>query len=308
MPTVTVAIPTRGRPRLLRRALDSVLGQTFRDFEVIVVVDGPDEETEALLTAEFDQRLRFCINPSPLGGGAARNVAVRLGVGKWVALLDDDDVWLPEKLERQLARAAGWSDDTVSFTRMVARAPHGDYIWPRRAPYPSEHISDYLFVRHSLFAGEGGIQTSTIMTSRDLLLAHPFDESLRKLQDTDWQLRASSAGARLDFCPEPLTIWHIEEARASITALHAADWELLLNWIEDRKDLVTPRAYAAFVLVRGGAAASARDLSAARRILRAAFKNGKPGFTDIVLFFAKWLAPATLRAALRSRFSPARVP
>jgi hypothetical protein len=304
---VTVAIPTRGRPALLRRALDSVLAQTYRNFEIVVAVDGPDPETEGLLRAEPDPRLRFHVSATQLGGGAARNAAASLGVGRWVAFLDDDDVWLPKKLERQLARAATWRVETVSFTRMIARAPHGDYLWPRRAPRPGEHISDYLFVRRSLFAGEGGIQTSTIVTSRDLLLAHPFDESLRKLQDTDWQLRAWSAGARLDFCPEPLTIWHIEEARASITAAHAANWELLLDWIGERQHLVTPRAYAAFVLVRGGAAASPGGLSAARRILRAAFMNGKPGLTEVVLFFAKWLAPASLRAALRSRFSPARV-
>lgn len=304
LPRVSVVIPTRSRPALLRRAVDSVLAQTFTDLELLVVVDGPDSETENLLAAQSDSRLRFVIHPTGRGGGAARNTGVREARAPWVAFLDDDDLWLPRKLEVQLS-GLGDPRPVIGFTRLVARAPRGDYIWPRRPPRVDEHISDYLFVRSSLFAGEGGVQTSTIVAPRDLLLSHPFDEQLPRLQDTDWLLRACAAGATLEFCPDALTIWHIEESRQTITAAHGTDWRLLLRWIRQRRHLVTPRAYSAFLLQRGGAAAALRDLRAARIILRAALA-GRPSAIDFVLFFGKLLAPAGLRAAVRAKFSPDR--
>lgn len=308
-PSVTVAIPTRNRAMLLRRALSSVLTQTFRDLEVVVVVDGPDPETVTMLEAETDPRLRYHVNPAPIGGAGARNVAVQLARGRWIALLDDDDVWLPTKLARQLPELehAG-GENRIGFTRLIARAPHGDYVWPRRAPRDGEHISDYLFVRSSLFAGEGGVQTSTIVAPREMLLAHPFDDQLPRLQDTDWLLRACASGASLQFCPEALTIWHIEEARQTITSAHGTDWRQLVEWIRHRRHLVSDRAYAAFLLVRGGAAtAAARDARGARVVLRSAWAHGAPGVIDVVLFISKWAAPAHLRAKVRARLSPGRL-
>ena len=304
-PRVSVVIPTRGRPALLRRAIDSVLAQTFKDFEVIVVVDGPDAETEGMLATERDGRLRIHRNPEPKGGGAARNEGVRVARSELVALLDDDDTWLPNKLAAQLESLP--PGEVISFTRLIARAPHGDYVWPRRAPRTDEHISEYLFVRQSLFAGEGGIQTSTIVAPREVFRRQPFDETLRRLQDTDWLLRVCSEAVALNFCPTPLTIWYIEEDRPGITAARHRDWRLLYDWIGQRRGLVTSRAYAAFLLVRGGAATSAsHDLAGAWTVLHEAFRHGRPAPVDVFLFLTRWIAPAGLRQRLRARFSPGK--
>lgn len=304
-PLVTVVIPTRGRPALLRRALDSVLAQTLGDLEIVVVVDGPDPETENMLGAEADPRLQIHLNASSMGGAAARNVGVRHGRGTWIALLDDDDIWLPEKLERQIRHLGARTEDVLSFTRLIARAPHGDYRWPRRAPMLEEPVSEYLFARSSLFAGEAGIQTSTVVVPRALALQHPFDETLTRLQDTDWVLRVVGAGARLDFYPEVLTIWHIEEARSTITSGGHRDWRFLVDWIAARRGLVTPRAYAAFLLVRGGGAA-AMDFRGARIVVREAFGHGRPAPIDLLLFLARWMVPQDLRKRLRARWSPGK--
>ena len=305
-PTVSVLIPTRNRPILLRRALDSVLAQTFVDYEIVVVVDGPDAETEELLRAEPDRRLRFHVTAAR-GGGAARNEAIRQAGGQWIAFLDDDDVWMPTKLERQMERLLPDAGEVISFTRLIAQAPHGGYVWPRRGPRPGEHVSEYLFARRSLFAGEGGVQTSTIVAPRRLALANPMDESLQRLQDIDWLLRAVAAGARLDFCPEVLTIWHIEGSRATITSQHQRDWRLLYDWIVAHRQLVTPRAYAAFLLVRGGGATSASlDLRGAVTVWREAFRDGRPAPIDVFLFFTRWILPAGIRRWVRARLSPGK--
>jgi glycosyltransferase involved in cell wall biosynthesis len=306
-PTVSVVIPTRNRPDLLRNALDSVLAQTFVDFEIVVVVDGPDPATEDLLRAEPDSRLRFQVSAVAKGGGAARNEAIRRANGHWIAFLDDDDLWMPMKLERQLQRLRRDGDEVVSFTRLIARAPHGSYVWPRRGPRVGEHVSEYLFARTSLFAGEGGIQTSTIVAPRRLALAYPLDESLRRLQDTDWLLRVVAAGARLDFCPEVLTIWRIEGTRATITSENQRDWRLLYDWIAAHRQFVTPKAYAAFLLVRGGGATSAAlDPRGAVTVWREAFRHGRPAPIHVLLFVVRWILPAGIRRWIRARLSPGK--
>jgi glycosyltransferase involved in cell wall biosynthesis len=306
-PAVSVVIPTRNRPHLLRKALDSVLAQTFVNYEIVVVVDGPDAATEELLRAEPDPRLRFHVNAVAKGGGAARNEAIRRAIGLWIAFLDDDDLWMPTKLERQMDGLVPDGGEVISFTRLIARAPHGGYVWPRRGPHVGEHVSEYLFARRSLFAGEGGVQTSTIIAPRRVALANPLDESLQRLQDVDWLLRVVGSGARLDFCSEVLTIWHVEEARATITSAHQRDWRLLYDWIIAHRRLVTPRAYAAFLLVRGGGATSAAlDLRGAITVWREAFRHGRPAPIDVVLFIARWMLPAGIRRWIRARLSPGK--
>src|SRR5689334_6912006 len=104
-PEVSVVIPTRGRPDWAPRAADQALSQTVRNIEVLVVVDGPDPATVDALTALDDPRLRVIELPASGGAPAARNVGVGHARADWVALLDDDDEWLPGKVATQLKLA-----------------------------------------------------------------------------------------------------------------------------------------------------------------------------------------------------------
>src|SRR5687768_2514241 len=90
-PAVSVVIPTRARPELVRRAVRSALDQTLRDIEVVVVVDGPDPPTRQTLADIDDSRLRVVELAERGGAPAARNAGVRHARGRWTALLDDDD-------------------------------------------------------------------------------------------------------------------------------------------------------------------------------------------------------------------------
>ncbi len=99
-PVVSVIIPFRGRIPWLREAVDSVLAQTFRNFELILVDDGSDEPA-AFLDEIRDGRVRYIRQP-PAGAAAARNLGIRYAAGKYVAFLDSDDLFLPTKLEFQL--------------------------------------------------------------------------------------------------------------------------------------------------------------------------------------------------------------
>lgn len=102
MPRVSVLIPTHNRARLLRQAIDSVLAQSFQDFEIIVIDDASDDDTQTAVADIGDLRVRYFKNAENRGEGASRNAGIAHSTGEYIAFLDDDDMWLPEKLALQV--------------------------------------------------------------------------------------------------------------------------------------------------------------------------------------------------------------
>lgn len=307
---VSAVIPTRGRPELLARAIRSIRSQTLADVEIVVVVDGPDPATEALLADLADAGLRAVVNPASVGPSAARNIGVGLAQGRWIAFLDDDDEWLPTKLERQLGDLeADGRARVVGLSQLITRQPGADYIAPERPPRPGEPLSDYLFIRRGWFRGGGRAQTSTIVAPRELLLDIPFDPDLRCYEDTDWMLRIAAADVPTVWTMTPLSIWYTGERRATLTTAYATDWEFVLAWCRARRGLMTPRSYAAVVLERaGGHAAAAR---AGRGVLAAideARRGGRPSLRDIAVLMARWAITPNIRRLLRARLAAQRGP
>ena len=103
VPTVAVVIPTRNRAPMAQRAIQSAMRQTVSDLELIVVDDGSVDSTPELLRTFNDPRFVAIRDQTPRGANAAPNQGVRVARGAFVAFLDDDNSWLPHKLERQLA-------------------------------------------------------------------------------------------------------------------------------------------------------------------------------------------------------------
>ncbi|MGH7337067.1 MAG: glycosyltransferase family 2 protein, partial [Myxococcota bacterium] len=158
-PTVTAVIPTRNRPQEVRAAVRSALAQTLRDLEVVVVLDGPDPATVDALGALSDPRLRWIEHPESRGANAARGSGIAAARASWVALLDDDDEWLPHKLDVQLARAARECEPPIVACGMELRLANGSYVVPRRPRAPDEPLSEYLFCRRGWKKREGVLQT-----------------------------------------------------------------------------------------------------------------------------------------------------
>ncbi|MBU2665108.1 glycosyltransferase [Actinoplanes bogorensis] len=308
---VSVVIPTCNRPDLATRAVRSALAQTHRDLEVIVVIDGPDDATEAALKEIDDDRLRVLALPSRGKAPNARNQGVLAASGQWVALLDDDDEWMPEKISAQLALAAGATRALpIVATRMISRTPRADTVMPRRLPAPGEPLSEYLTVRRGLFYGDGFIQTSTIMAPTELLRRVPFTVGLRRQQELDWTLRAlQHDDVELLYAPDALVLWHQDENRDRIS-LHNP-WEEQLEWVRSSRKLFTPRAYAAVTMsVISSMAAPTRSWKVARELLSEARTHGRPGAIDYVTFAQIWALPPNVRHRVRDlvvgrRSSPA---
>ena len=101
-PTVSIIIPTYNRACLLPEAVNSALDQTFQDFELIIVDDGSTDGTEEQVKSFQDHRIRYFRHQTNIGASAARNTGIRKAKGEYLAFLDSDDLWMPQKLESQL--------------------------------------------------------------------------------------------------------------------------------------------------------------------------------------------------------------
>lgn len=299
-PLVTAVIPTRNRPELLQRAIASVRAQTYGPIDIVVVIDGPDDATRTLLSAMSGERLRFIPLQNSVGGSDARNIGVQNATSDWIGFLDDDDEWLPSKIEKQLALAVHASDPyPVISSQLIAKSPYGNFTWPRRFPAESEPISEYLFSRKTFFRGEGQLQTSMLLTRRSLMELVPFTSGLRKHQDLEWYLRVSQVpGAQFYFVPEPLVNLYLEENRDAIT--NRPDWRFSLDWLRANRGRMTPRAYAGFISTHLAPEASQQGAwRALPQLFAEMFRHGKPGYMDLPLFLGMWLIRPSFRRTLR---------
>ena len=198
-PVVSVIIPVYNRPAKAVRAIRSVLGQSYDDFEVIIVDDGSGPAFELPEKIREKSRVSIVRLEHNQGPSAARNAGAGAARGKWLAWLDSDDVWHSDKLARQMAwlnGAGGRGKDVALATgfEYVDKAGHRD----RRTPVAS---SDPLM----FFSGCWFCPGSTVILSRSLFeRIGPYDESLRRLEDLDWFARMSLAGGRLEVVADNL--------------------------------------------------------------------------------------------------------
>ena len=117
---VSVIIPTHNRANLIERAINSVLSQTYKNIELIVVNDGSTDQTEKIILEKYPSIRYF--NQENQGVSAARNVGVKNSTGNYIAFLDSDDEWLPEKIKKQMEKILNSTERWV----------HGEERWIRR--------------------------------------------------------------------------------------------------------------------------------------------------------------------------------
>lgn len=205
-PVVSAVIPTYNRAHVICDAVDSVLAQSYPHIETIVVDDGSKDDTLARL-AQYGDRIRV-VSQANAGPAAARNRGIAMAQGELIAFLDSDDLWLPEKTERQvalLARAGEsvpcclsnimmkWnSGDRASFDIALLKPSNEEGIWL--------NVDEVLATRFVLF-------NQGIMIRREVLeKIGVFDESIRYLEDVEFPLRLSLEGPWA-FIATPLVTW-----------------------------------------------------------------------------------------------------
>jgi glycosyltransferase involved in cell wall biosynthesis len=203
-PTVSVIIPARDRAKVIGRAIASVLAQTFQDFELIVVDDASRDGLAATITSFHDDRITLARLDSHGGAARARNAGITESRGEWIAFLDSDDEWLPDKLERQLTATgrSGASYDAVYSACYRQRDGESPEVRPK-GELPEGNLLD------NLLRNKKGATASVYMVRRTALVrAKGFDERFPSANDIDLWLRLASMSCRFAAVQEPLVIKH----------------------------------------------------------------------------------------------------
>lgn len=314
-PLVSVVIPAYNSAAFIAETLDSVLAQTHRNFEVVVVNDGSPDTAElesalAPFLAGGGGRVRY-FRQENRGAGAARNRGVMEARGEFVAFLDADDLWLPGYLEEQLAfmRAGGY-DLAYTDALLFGDSPQAGKTYMETAP--SEGPVTFL----SLVRGECNVITSGVVARRGAVVeAGLFDEGLRNSQDFELWTRLAWRGARLGYQRKVLVRYRCHEGSLSGDALNRLARELrVLRRLADTYDL-TPdeREELARVMERQRAAVEVEEgkrhlLGGRVREARACFESArrvlggwKLRAVVLLLRVAPGLAPGLLRRRLRTR-------
>lgn len=202
MPTVSVIIPTHSRPKILKAAIKSVLDQTYSDLEIIVVDDGLKERAQSVVEKFSDSRMRYIQHEVEKGGGAARNTGIKNSTGKFIAFLDDDDEWLPDKLEIQMGEFSQ-SDSDVGFSHTAVKIEYPNHTTTTHVTAGVHDFSKYVLRWFSEFL------TVTLMVKREVFNSvGMFDEEFPSHQETDLMIRICQRykGLGID---RPLTIVHV---------------------------------------------------------------------------------------------------
>ena len=196
--TVSVIVPVYNRSKSVIEAIQSVLAQSFADLELIVVDDASSDDLAGSLAAIKDRRLRVLTHAENKGVSAARNTGIREARGKYIAFLDSDDRWLPQKLQYQL-------DFIQATDESVTANCTGYRVFNRYHPEGEVRISVPVLARGDLMLGCRVSPGSTLLAQRTVFeTVGLFDESLRRLEDWDWLLRFTEHST-LSICLAVLT-------------------------------------------------------------------------------------------------------
>lgn len=207
-PTVSVVITTKNRHELLPRAIDSVLAQTWKGLEVIVVDDGSDEPAQYHGT---DSRVRVIRNEQSKGLSGARNVGFRAARGQFFAMLDDDDWYLPDKLETQLRYLREHPEVDLVFSRVVVQ----DATGTRRHYLTLNHVHDPDINLRAFNV----IHPASCLYRRHIFDAVPFEERVRKYEDTLF-FNLVCVRFRTAYLPGDVAIWMQDGRPDQLTKVH----------------------------------------------------------------------------------------
>ncbi|HEX7049407.1 MAG TPA: glycosyltransferase family A protein [Longimicrobiales bacterium] len=261
---VSVVLPTRNRAHLLARAIGSVRAQTFSDWELIVVDDASTDRTPAVIAEcrGSDPRIRGVAVPRPHGVAEARNRGIARARGRFVAFLDDDDEWLPGKLELQLREFARRGDDVgLVYCRSTYVETSG-----RERLLPTCDVSDGG-ARATLLR-QNFLVTPAVLARRELFdLVGGFDSRMSWLEDWDMWLRLAAA-TRFGFVDRPLVRVHQTPGSLSTRVDELERSALLFLEKREREAALTRRERAAVRFALGRDLVSKGIMREGRKLLR----------------------------------------
>ncbi|MED0988001.1 glycosyltransferase family 2 protein [Bacillus paramycoides] len=238
---ISVVIPTYNRSKLIKRTIDSVLAQTYTNFELVIVDDASTDNTEDVINEYKDSRIKFIRLHENSKGTKPRNIGIQASKGAYIALLDSDDEWLPNKLEKQLEFLMKFNDDNmVCFTDVILKGTNKTTYSKNRKIFENEDILEYIFL------GKNWVQTSTYMFSSKLGKQTLFNPTLQKHQDWDFCLRLKKNGAKFMNLSEYLTVYYLDDREGRIG--NNLKYKQSLAWLNSVSKDVSQKVKSAFLV------------------------------------------------------------
>jgi glycosyltransferase involved in cell wall biosynthesis len=233
-PFYSVVIPLFNRADTITPVIQSVLEQSWQDFEIIVVDDGSSDNPKPVIDRLADRRITYTHQTNG-GGSKARNTGMQAAKGRYIAFLDSDDFFLKDHLKNAKALLEKQSN-TCTYTQVKVNRGDGlFFLKPHRALLAGEHISDYLM------ADRGFVQTSTLIIPRELTKFIQFDESINFGQDTDFAIKICAAGYKLEMLEQPGAIWNDIWSASRLSSVSRP--EQRLQWLNRMRPHLTQKAY-----------------------------------------------------------------
>lgn len=227
-PFFSVVIPVYNRAAVLKNAIASVLAQSCRDFEIVVVDDGSTDNPET----GGDPRIRL-ERQENRGATAARNTGIDLAHGRFIAFLDSDDRFLPHHL-KSMRDILENTQNTAAYSPVIMDRGGGrTLVKPPRGLRANENIADYLL------RDRGFIPTDTLVVPRELAARVRYDESARLGDDKDFAIRLALAGCKFVFVETPGAICDDRDNPNRLSAGRA----FAGDWLEHLRPQIPPRAY-----------------------------------------------------------------
>ncbi len=196
---ISVVIPTYNRAHMIQKAIKSVQGQTYPVDEIIVVDDASSDDTGKVIREIDDDRIKYFCLERNRGAGGARNYGVSQAQNDMIAFQDSDDMWRPDKLEKQIAYLESHKQCRFVYCAFVRHYPSSDQIIPDMEAgrkLEGDILSELLY--------DNTVSTQTVIMRKDLFEeAGGFDEHLKSLEDWDLAIRCSKLGF-IGFVPEVL--------------------------------------------------------------------------------------------------------
>jgi len=183
MSRVSVIIPAYNREKFIERSIESVLSQTYQDFEIIVVDDGSTDNTKKVLE-RYDGKIKYFYQENG-GSSAARNRGIQESTGEYIAFLDSDDIWMPDKLAIQVEILDKNTNIGIVHSKMMMFNEKGDEIGVKPEKPTGRNFMELIEIA-------GDLPTSSVITRRECFnKAGMFDTNLMTIQDFDMWLRIS---------------------------------------------------------------------------------------------------------------------
>ncbi len=183
MPTISVIIPTYNSEKTIQRTIESVLNQSFTDFELIVINDGSQDLTLDIISRFNDPRIKVFSYPHA-GGNVSRNRGIQAAIGEFVSFLDADDIWTPDKLAKQFQALQAETTAKVAYSWTDHIDENGDFLSSGMHITANGDVYQQLFMANFLENG-----SNPLIYREALIELDGFDESLNASQDWDMWLR-----------------------------------------------------------------------------------------------------------------------